>query len=147
VTYFARSADGSAVVASPFALAFRGGRWLLLMLPLFGCGDPGMTVDELGAAFDVEGIVTLDGEPLASGTLTLVPVDDQGNPVKNAPSQSGEIEDGEFLVKASYGHKRVEITSDAPGIDIPTQYNTCSELRAYVSYESEDVFQFPLQSR
>ena len=118
---------------------------LLLMLSAAGCRHEQKTLQDMGAGFGVEGIVTLDGQPLASATIKLVNVDESGQPLDDHPPQEGKIENGRFVMKASYGHKRVEISA-GDGVEIPARYNTQSELRTFITHEVENVCNFPLKS-
>jgi hypothetical protein len=88
----------------------------------------------------VDGTVTLDGAPLATGIIRFVPADGQ-TATADAP-----ISDGAFTAKVPIGEKRVTIsapkvvgkqkmyeTPDSPTVDIvrelvPERYNVRSEL-------------------
>lgn len=90
----------------------------------------------------VKGKVTVDGVPLESGAIRLIPVDGK------APTAGSPIEDGEYYVDNAPATKvRVEIsaskvvgkrkaydTPDSPFIDVtkemlPEKYNLKSELK------------------
>jgi len=63
----------------------------------FGCGgqDPNRG--------EVSGIVTINGQPAATGAVAFSPVDGQ------SPTSGGKIVDGKYTVKASTGTSRVAI--------------------------------------
>ncbi len=79
----------------------------LALLALAGCGAPSDGFER----FPVEGVVTLDGEPLKAGTITF-------NARGQGASSSGEIADGKFQLSAadglSPGPYRVEVYSIQP---------------------------------
>jgi hypothetical protein len=89
-------------------MAFRRTLWLgpvvfALAAASAGCSDPYPGLNE------VSGTVTLQGQPLKSGTISFVPLDNQG-------SQSGTtIENGAYLIPRKAGLKAgkylVQITS------------------------------------
>ncbi|MBO0697750.1 MAG: hypothetical protein J2P46_05115 [Zavarzinella sp.] len=99
-----------------------------------GCGGPPRA--------HVRGTVTLDGQPLANGTVEFFPVGGDGQ------SAGAAIKDGAYEVEASVGEMRVTVygsevvgqrktydTPDSPVEDvvrnpIPARYNTQSELKA-----------------
>jgi hypothetical protein len=88
---------------------YRRAGWLastLMSLVLAGCG---------GGGIKLSGKVTLDGQPLESGSVTFSPEDGQGQPV------GGGIEEGEFtVVGLTPGKKRVKVTLAAEGETKPT---------------------------
>jgi len=53
---------------------------------LLGCGGSG--------AYDVEGTVTLDGEPMKEGDVTFIPEDTKHGP------DAGKITDGKYRLRA-----------------------------------------------
>ena len=55
---------------------------LLSILPMTGCGGPFKPVY-------LEGLVTLDGEPLAGATVTFLPEDGDGHPASGFTDQEG----------------------------------------------------------
>jgi len=109
-----------------------------LLLPwLLGC-----STDDLVA---ISGQVTLDGNPLANGTITFVPADGKG------PSAGAVIENGSYRVRVAPGSKKVQILGyknlgqrrhdkndpSSPMIDIneqivPERYNKNTELNCEV---------------
>lgn len=121
---------------------------------LSGCGD---AIQRVG----VSGQVTLDGQPLEQGSITLLPL-------QGGPSAGGKIVDGSFEIDKqagpSPGDYRVEIVSyqstgrtipdpDVPGEMIeetrqmlPARYNHSSELEASVRGDEENEFRFELNS-
>ncbi|MBQ4204588.1 MAG: hypothetical protein II655_12910 [Thermoguttaceae bacterium] len=95
---------------------------------------------------DVEGTVTLDGQPLASGTINMGPMAGQ-----SGRGVGGKIENGMYKLRASEGEMVVTIRSQqkqkienptedeqAHGVTerqvelIPDKYNQRSELRATI---------------
>jgi hypothetical protein len=121
-----------------------------LVAGVLGCGQPSGTV---------RGEVSLDGVPLAEGSIRLVPLDGAG------PTAGSVIAGGAYAISnAPVGSVRVEITApaaagkvrayDAPGspmIDlvqerIPARYNVRSELRQEVMHGA-NTFDFALASK
>jgi hypothetical protein len=98
-----------------------------------GCGKPPKAV--------VHGTVTLDGKPLADGSIEFFPIAGAGQSAGTA------IKDGAYDVEASVGEMQVTIngievtgkqkaydTPESPMIDVvrnpvPAKYNTKSELK------------------
>ena len=111
----------------------------LTMLALAtGCGKGPATVA-------VTGKVTLDGQPLASGTINFVPSDGA------TASAAGQITEGAYSVEMPPGKKRVQVSAmkvvgkrqgyrgdpKSPVVDdvreiIPPEYNASSTLTAEV---------------
>ncbi|MCC9606800.1 hypothetical protein LOC68_16045 [Blastopirellula sp. JC732] len=107
---------------------------LIGVVCLTGCGgDDGYAM--------VEGTVTLDGQPIENGVISLVPLDGE------TPTAGERIENGVYKMRAPLGTKRVEISAskvvgqraayageaDSPQMDItksivPARYNMKSEL-------------------
>jgi hypothetical protein len=109
----------------------------------------------------VKGTVSLDGQPLATGSLLMTPL-------SKGPVAGCDIKDGSFVMPSERGPGpgvyRVEITAYRPSgkkvydsdfnvstealeAIVPAQYNTASELTATVSAETENEFTFDLKSR
>lgn len=106
----------------------------VLVLCLSGCGPrDGLT--------QISGTVSYDGQPVAKGNISLMPVDGVG------PSAAAIITDGKYKVKIAPGSKRVKIEAfkvvgkelyrpndptsgmvDALEQYLPERYNTKSEL-------------------
>jgi hypothetical protein len=103
----------------------------------------------------VSGTVTLDGQPLKTGTIRFDAVDSR------TPAADASIIDGKFTAKVPPGDKRVSITSlkvvgkkkmydtpDSPVVDLteealPKRYNANSKLTLTVKagkQESEPAF-------
>jgi hypothetical protein len=114
------------------------GLGLVLLTLTAGCGKGSPTVA-------VRGKVTLDGEPLATGTISFVPSDGA------TASAGGPIKDGTYNVAMPPGKKRVQISATkvvgkrqvyqgdpkSPIVDevrelIPPQYNASSALTVEV---------------
>jgi hypothetical protein len=120
-----------------------------------------------GAADDVprvgvSGKVTLGADPLATGTITFVPL-------VSGPAASGPINEGAYSIGRSQGpgpgKYRVEIYSVRPtgkqvkdrGIGqelteerrnfVPRRYNTESELQAEIKPDSDQVFNYDLEPK
>ena len=113
----------------------------------------------------VTGTVKLDGQPLESGRLTLVPIEGT-----QSPSAGAEIIDGEFEIDANKGPRvgafRVEIRSQRPTgkkiaagspappgtmVDemveaVPARFNKESKLRADLK-AGNNPLTFELQSK
>lgn len=113
----------------------------------------------------VTGNVTLDGQPIDGGTISLIPTDNA-----NGPAAWGKIEGGRYSIPASEGlapgTKRVEIrwarktgkkvhalppASPDEVIEqvmeaVPTQYNAQSELKTEIK-TGKNAVNFELQSR
>lgn len=68
---------------------------------LSGCGDPAGGV----VTVPIAGTVTMEGEPLESGSLTLSPADGQG------ATAGAVIQKGKFSAKVPPGSKLVQISS------------------------------------
>ena len=79
--------------------------WLLAaaVLLLAGCGP----TRDYGPLAEISGTVTIDGKPLASGTLSLV------TPA-TGDLQVFEVTGGRFAGQARVGERRVEVRSYAP---------------------------------
>jgi hypothetical protein len=124
------------------------------VLALSGCGGG-------SGGVAVSGQVTLDGQPLETGTLTLIP-EGQGTAATATISRGAySIPEREGPTPGTY---RVEIHSiqstgrtakkvvdpDYAGEEtediIPPRYHQNSELRAQVKAEGENRFDFPLES-
>jgi hypothetical protein len=112
--------------------------------------------------YAIEGTVTLDGQPLATGDIVFAPTTD------GATATSVDVEQGKFSATKerglSVGTYRVEIMSNQltgkkiPGagpdgmVDemkqiIPERYSTISELEAVVSAGGPSPFTFELSSK
>ncbi len=124
-----------------------------------GCGESGP--ERLAAS----GEVTLDGQPLETGSIAFIPAEGT-----QAPSVGGTIENGRYELPAEkgalVGKYNVRITSmqktgkqieagspEPPGtmVDevkqvIPPRYNTETELTAEVTADGENTFDFKLES-
>ena len=125
----------------------------LFLVSVAGCGD------KEERQLKITGKVTWGGEPLATGNITLMPVD-----IGRAGGVA--IQDGEFEIPSSRGLTpgtyRVEIEAylptgrqienpEAPGqmVDetrqmIPIEYNAKSELKAEVTADGDNYFEFNL---
>ena len=126
----------------------------IFLLVLAGCG-PG------NGRQNLEGTVTLDGEPLAKGSIAFRPT--AGT---QSPTAGGRIVNGEFSISPekglSAGTFRVEITAsrktgrkvmdpvrrievDEMEQVIPQRYNRQSELTREITTDGPNQFTFELQ--
>src|SRR5262245_46426761 len=103
-----------------------------LLLTGFGCGSVSEGI--------VQGPVTLDGVPVATGAVTFVPMDGE------TATAGAMIKDGKFTATVPVGRKKVVLsapkvvgqkklypTADSPVMDVteeklPARYNTRTEL-------------------
>jgi hypothetical protein len=124
---------------------------LILAAAISGCSS-----DKGGGV--VKGMVTLDGQPLATGQILFVAAD------QNAQSAEATITAGQFEAVVPPGEKRVEIrapkvtgkqkmydTPDSPTVDtvvelLPAKYNVNSELTMTVA-GGEQEKNFDLKSK
>lgn len=107
----------------------------------------------------VSGKVTLDGTPLADGSINFLPVDGVGVPA------GGKITNGAYTVTVPLGDKRVEIRAPkvvgqkdayegdpkSPKIDlieerIPARYNANSDLKTNVASDKKNEASFTLET-
>ena len=129
--------------------------WVLVLFTItLGCG--GGSKGPLTAV--VSGKVTLDGEPLADGSINFIPADGKGTP------SGAKIAKGYYSASVPLGDKRVEIQAskvigqkvayegdpNSPKYDIkqeliPSRYNAESKLKATVT-KSGNKADFSLES-
>jgi hypothetical protein len=108
-----------------------------------GCSQPDMV--------EVSGTATWEGQPMPSGEIVFHPTD------RAIPPAAGKIVDGEFKFFSKPGTMRVEIdaarkTGERDPIEgfeitelyIPAKYNRSSELKAEVTLDGENHFDFAL---
>jgi hypothetical protein len=131
--------------------------WLILLPLLAFPGFAGCTGST--ATGTVNGIVTLDGQPLKEGVVRFVPADGK------SPTASATVTGGKFTAAVSIGVMRVEFsapkatgrrtkmynTPDSPMVAevaelIPDRFNVKSELRITVKKGSQDE-SFALKSK
>lgn len=133
---------------------------IALLVAITGCGGSGRIV--------VEGTVTLNGEPLQSGAISLIPISGQGVPAGT------EISNGAYRIQAQGllpGEYKVTINafrgtgkktwdgmgdSSAPASQkryveemeqyIPAKYNNTTELKATIVAGKTNTFNFDLQA-
>ena len=118
--------------------------WLVLLASL-GCGGP--------SGIEIHGQVTYEGEQVAAGEISFVPLDGSG------PPEAGVIENGKYTLRAALGKKRVVIRASRPlppdrqsspemGLlyedFIPGIYNEESTLTAEVSKDGSREIDFHL---
>lgn len=124
---------------------------LLLAVMMAGCSSK-------PAGSTIKGTVTLDGQPLVSGRILFVAVD------QGSPSAEAAITAGQFEALVPPGDKRVEIrapkvtgkkkmydTPDSPTVDtvvelLPAKYNVNSELKMTVDGTAQEQ-NFDLKSK
>ncbi|MDR0522392.1 MAG: carboxypeptidase-like regulatory domain-containing protein [Planctomycetaceae bacterium] len=120
-----------------------------------GCGNP-------QGRLLVSGTVTLDGEPIADGTISFEPVGEQpikvrsGTVIRNGkytvPGTSGLVP-GEYLVSISAQHDtgrmiQVEGETVREIIDsIPPEYGSDSKQRITVTKTGKQTFDFPIKTK
>jgi len=129
------------------------GLLLLSALVQAGCNrGPKRTFEERNM---VEGMVTLDGSPLAKGRILFESPEDA---VLGVPPGSAPIKQGRYQVSVSMGTKTVRIfapqkvgEADEMGVTptketVPTIYNKDSTLQATISTDGPRTFDFDLSS-
>ncbi|AGA24981.1 hypothetical protein [Singulisphaera acidiphila] len=126
---------------------------LAVALVMVGCADEGP------ARQPVSGIITLDGKPLPSGSVTFAPLD-------GATAATAEVRDGTYQIARSVGpapgRYQVEINAVKPTgkrikhpdlptetIDevrnvIPAHYNVRTQLAIVVTSDGDNAFPFDL---
>lgn len=119
---------------------------LLLLILALGCGG------DSSGRYALSGTVTLDGEPVPTGAIAIVPA-----PGTDAPTSGGSIQAGEYFIPASEGptagRYRVEIRwpREAGQVElypgesgtkfeeaIPAKYNSKSTLEIQVGEGSTE---------
>lgn len=122
---------------------------LLLCLFFSGCGGG---VSDAPETYPVSGTVTLDGQPVANGSIVLDIADGKGKPA------AGGITDGKFSFESTLGSKIVRISAVEETAEtdqygekvsvsiIPEQYNVESELKADITADRENILSFELKS-
>ncbi|MBN2293115.1 MAG: hypothetical protein JXM70_11855 [Pirellulales bacterium] len=128
---------------------------ICLTVTFYGCGGDGREA--------IEGKVTFDGQPLADGQISFLPM-----PGTKGPTAGAAIKNGEFQIASEggtfAGKFRVEITATRPSnrkvmdpesgtmINVPQQfipaiYNQQTQLTAEVISGEKNSFTFELKSR
>lgn len=119
---------------------------LLLLVLAIGCGG------DSSGRYAISGTVTLDGEPVPTGAIAVIPA-----PGTDGPTSGGSIHDGEYSIPASQGpaagRHRVEIRwpREAGQVElypgesgtkfeeaIPAKYNSRSSLEIQVGESSTE---------
>ncbi|HEX4608746.1 MAG TPA: carboxypeptidase-like regulatory domain-containing protein [Urbifossiella sp.] len=117
---------------------------LLFLVPLAGCGGDGKVA--------VAGTLTLDGQPVANGTVTFVK--SEGGAIR----EGAVVRDGAFEVKLPPGRYRIEVngqrrtgTRKQKGFDgkeeeiplteemFPARYNTKTELNEEITSSTKPL--------
>ncbi|HEV3142386.1 MAG TPA: hypothetical protein VGZ47_00715 [Gemmataceae bacterium] len=106
----------------------------------------------------IHGKVTLDGQPVANGSIAFIPTDGK------SPTAGAVIKDGIYTAEVPLGAMRVEIhypkavgkrklydMPDSPTVDIteeqlPPKYNVQSQLTETITAKSSEI-NFDLQSK
>ena len=131
------------------------GLWIIGGLLLCGCGGGGLT------RVPVSGQVTLDGKPLANGSITFIPVGQGITAGGRIVDAHYELSSKDGLVPATY---QVRINASEPTgrtiVDpvgnieipdmrnvIPPRYNMRTELSAKVTAEGPNRFDYDLKSK
>lgn len=132
--------------------------WCAAMCVLFVVVLPGCSGASPNTS-TVVGTVTLDGQPLPSGTIRFDAIDGR------TAAADASIADGKYTAKMPPGEKRVAITSpkvigkkkmydtpDSPTYDVteeslPTRYNGQTELKLTVMSGAQDAPPFDLKSK
>ncbi|MEA1950147.1 MAG: hypothetical protein U9N87_02095 [Planctomycetota bacterium] len=125
------------------------------LVAAYGCGNNGREA--------IEGTVTFDGQPLAAGQISFLPMAGTKGPTAGAA-----IKDGAFKIASEggtfAGKFRVEVTATRPSnrkvmdpesgqmVNVPQQfipaiYNRQSQLTADVKSGEDNSFPFELKSR
>lgn len=128
-------------------------RWapVAVLVGLCGCGGSGVKVPSLG---QVEGTVTLDGEPLPDATVLFQPAVG-----KDGPSQGITNSEGKYKLTYVPGHPGASITEHAVRITgksamapasekelVPPKYNIQSQLKVTVE-AGDNTHDFELKSK
>lgn len=127
-----------------------------VMMLADGCGSP---AGDAPVTYEVNGTVTLDGEPVSEGAMVFLDAEGVGK------SYGTRIEDGSFSTVMTPGKKKVEITATresktkmepgpsggppVPALEqyIPGQYNTQTTLEAEISADDSNELKFDLKSK
>lgn len=125
----------------------------LFVVVLSGCSGASPNIST------VAGTVTLDGQPLKSGTIRFDATDGR------TAAADASIADGKYTAKLPPGEKRVAITApkvigkkkmydtpDSPTFDVteeslPKRYNAQTELKLTVTSGAQDAPPFELKSK
>ncbi|MBI3463294.1 MAG: hypothetical protein HY000_09580 [Planctomycetes bacterium] len=121
---------------------------LMLLLVLIGCGPSGPVM------VPVSGTVTLDGQQMPDGTIYF-------KTILAGSVDEMQIKDGKFEGMVGVGGRRVEVCRYGLGPPIkfgagelpnkietlPARYNYESELKATVTEEGPNEFEFAVQSK
>lgn len=123
---------------------------LAVLLPVLGCGGS-------SEVSSVEGVVTLDGEPVPEATVEFTPVG-EGRPSTGRTDESGHYElaysatemgakIGEHTVKITTGGMKADESGNLVEVEetIPARYNEQTELTVEVTPGS-NTLDFELES-
>lgn len=160
-----KSREGAPRAGPPTRPRARVGPWsICLALCLWATGCGGGATDDLPRRA-VSGTVTLDGKPLEKGAISFDPEVVPKDPV----SVGAIIEGGSYEIAAEQGPTpgtyrvsiraggpgEAEASEDAPGMPprraapdpIPARYNARTTLRAEVTADGPNTFDFELTSK
>ena len=125
---------------------------LIFLALAMGCGDSGPNRS-------ISGAVTLDGAPLPTGQVLLIPAG-------AGPTTGADVQDGQYVIDAKRGpipgqyrvrieaHRSVGTLNDGSGETfekleqyLPSRYNEQSELEITIAEGGDTEFNFDLQSK
>jgi len=130
------------------------GFWGLMLVALVGCG--GGTSDPLNRQ-DISGQVTLQGQPLDTGTISFEPQAGTGGTSGGATIENGKfalpkgrgLAPGTYTVRLSSPEGGPVVTDEAPGETpppakerIPASWNSQSEQTISVEAGKQNTFEF-----
>lgn len=137
----------------------------LLLLPLLGLAGCGGEADD-DKREAVSGSVSLDGRPLAEGTIQLIPTSARegtvaGSAIKDGKFSIGRREGlapGEYrvVINGKSGGEAARIPDEPPGLvgatdaskdPVPARYNANSSLKAEIKAKASNTLEFVLKSK
>lgn len=127
--------------------------WLVLAAVL-APGAAGCSAGDGPQKYAVNGVVTVDGQPLADVAVTFQPASPQARP------EGASIRDGRFKLQAVTGSYKVSISAPRPASEkpkpgslgvvfvesLPASYNTATTLTADVAGGGANEFSYDLRS-
>jgi hypothetical protein len=117
-----------------------------MLLPVVGCTDPATRT------YPVSGSVTLDGQPIESGSITFESADGGAGVFSEA------IRNGQYQLRSTAGMKKVSISAYRPRGDqqtatpdrenyIPARYNAQTTLTVEIKRDGDNQHDFSLKTR